>query len=186
MPATITTGRATLDDLMRHDGKAELIAGVVVPIMPTGVLPNIIAKRIVRRLDDYADAIGCGLATTDGGGFSVPMLSSGRQTFAPDAAFYTGPMPTNLMRCAPGPPDFAVEVRSANDYGRGADAEYAAKRDDYFEAGTLVVWDVDPIARTVRRYVAGNPQPTLFAAGDEADAEPALPGWRVAIDWLMG
>ena len=27
----------------------------------------------------------------------------------------------------------------------------AAKRADYFEAGTLVVWDVDPVAETVAR-----------------------------------
>jgi Uma2 family endonuclease len=186
VPATITTTRATLDDLMRHDGNAELIAGVLVPKMSTGFRPNIVAGRIFVRLAGYADSVGVGVVYTDGIGFAVPELSSGRESFSPDAAYYTGTLPANEMRFVPGPPDFAVEVRSENDYGRAADAEYAAKRADYFEAGTLVVWDVDPVAVVVHRYAAGNPQPTTLAAGDEADAEPALPGWRVAVDWIMG
>jgi hypothetical protein len=40
------------------------------------------------------------------------------------------------MRFIEGPPTFAVEVRCENDYGPSADDEYAAKRADYFEAGT--------------------------------------------------
>jgi hypothetical protein len=59
----------------------------------------------------------------------------------------------------------------------------AAKRADYFLAGTAVVWDVDPIARTIRKYRADSPhQSMLFTAGSEADAEPAVPGWRILID----
>ena len=36
---------ATIDDLYRIDGKAELIDGRIVPLMPTGRLPNRIAFR---------------------------------------------------------------------------------------------------------------------------------------------
>lgn len=89
------------------------------------------------------------------------------------------------MRFVPGPPDFAAEVRSEGDYGPTAEAEMAAKRADYFEAGTLVVWDVDPVARVVRRYRPGEAAPVVFGAGEQADAEPAVPGWRLAIDWLI-
>lgn len=60
---------------------------------------------------------------------------------------------------------------------------YAAKRDDYFTAGTLVVWDVDPLAETVTVYRWDNPsQPIVYRRGDIADAEPAVPGWRMAVD----
>ena len=55
------------------------------------------------------------------------------------------------MRFVAGPPTFAVEVRSENDYGPSAEREMAAKRADYFEAGTRVVWDVDPDRRDCRR-----------------------------------
>ena len=55
----------TLDDLMRHDGKAELINGKVVPIMPSGVLPIRVSKKILRSLDDYAERTGAGEAFGD-------------------------------------------------------------------------------------------------------------------------
>ena len=83
-------------------------------------------------------------------------------------------------------PDLAVEVRSENDYGPAAEAEMAAKRADYFQAGTLVVWDVDPEAETVAVYRADAPTtPTIFRRGEVADAEPAVPGWRMAVDEMF-
>ena len=90
------------------------------------------------------------------------------------------------MRFVEGAPDFAVEVRSENDYGRTAEAEMAAKRADYFAAGTKVVWDVDPVANEVRVYRAASPDaPTIYVRGQDAEAEPAVPGWKVSMDWLM-
>ncbi len=62
----------------------------------------------------------------------------------------------------------------------------AAKRVDYFLAGTLVVWDVDPMARCVWKYQASSPdQPARFHGGDQADAEPAVPGWRIGVDRMF-
>jgi Uma2 family endonuclease len=58
----------------------------------------------------------------------------------------------------------------------------AAKRDDYFQAGTRVVWDVCPRTREVRKYVLGDPTPTVFTMGTVADAEPAVPGWQITVD----
>jgi hypothetical protein len=63
----------------------------------------------------------------------------------------------------------------------------AAKRAYYFEAGTRVVWDVDPIAQLVRKYAPDAPdRPVVFASGQEADAEPAVRGWRIAVDRIFG
>jgi hypothetical protein len=73
------------------------------------------------------------------------------------------------------------------DYGPAAERAMAEKRADYYEAGTLVVWDVDPIARTIACYrAAAPPQPTIFRSGDTADAEPAVPGWRVSVHDVLG
>src|SRR5438128_9205037 len=137
--------RATLDDLYRTPGKAALIGGRIVHFMATGRKPNRVAGRIYRSLDDHARQTGRGEAYTDNIGFAVPELPSGRESFSPDAAYYLGPLPANRMRFIEGPPTFAVEVRSENDYGDAAEAEMAAKRADYFAAGTLVVWDGDPL-----------------------------------------
>lgn len=66
------------------------------------------------------------------------------------------------------------------------DADYAAKRADYFAAGTQVVWDVNPRTRTIAKFVSPSPDTaTIFHTGDMADAEPVLPGWRVAVDDLF-
>jgi Uma2 family endonuclease len=177
------TGRATLADLYRTEGKAELIGGRIVKLMPTGRRPNRVAFRIARSLDDYAQIRGVGEAYTDNMGFAIPMLPSGREAFSPDASYYDGAFPANEMRFIEGPPTFAVEVRSENDYGNAAEVEMAAKRADYFLAGTLVVWDVDPVADTVACYQAPAPTtPVLFRRGDLADAEPAVPGWRLDLN----
>ena len=86
-----------------------------------------------------------------------------------------------------GAPAFAAEVRSENDYGPAAESEIAAKIADYFAAGTSVVWDVDLLGDdVVRKYTADQPNnPTVFRRGDIADAEPAVPAWRLAVDKLL-
>ncbi len=173
---------ATLDDLHRAGGKAELIAGKVVPLMPTGHRPGRIGGRISRAIDDYATSTGSGLAFPGNVGFAVPVLASGRQSFSPDAAYYLGTAPADDMDFLPGPPALAVEVRSKGDYGPAAEAALAAKRADYFEAGTAVVWAVDPRDEVVRVYRATAPeQPETFGAGASADAEPVMPGWRLDL-----
>ena len=87
MSLTIAAPKATLADLARVRGKAELVAGTLVHIMPTGYRPNIVAGRIFRRLAEYADVAGRGTAFTDNAGFAVPPLPTGRESFSPDAAY---------------------------------------------------------------------------------------------------
>jgi len=185
--ASGTQTAATLDDLLRVEGKAELIAGRIVHQMPVGHRPNRVAGRIFRSLADHADQIGRGYAYTDSMGFAVPPLMSGRQSFSPDASFYDGPLPANPMRFIEGPPTFAVEVRSEGDYGPAADVEMARKRADYFEAGTQVVWDVDPVAETIAVYSSDEVNtPEVYRVGQEVGAEPVVRDWRVAVAWIFG
>ena len=184
--ASVATTRATLDDLYRIPEKAELIGGRIVTYMATGRKPNRVAGRIYRSLDDHADHTRGGEAYTDNMGYTVPVLPSGRESFSPDASFHRGPFPADVMRFIAGAPHFAAEVRSENDYGPAADAEMADKRTDYFRAGTEVVWDVDTKAECIHAYRASDPNHAItFCRGDIADAEPAVPGWRVAVDWIF-
>jgi Uma2 family endonuclease len=184
--SSITQRAATLDDLYCVDGKAELIAGRIVPLMATGRRPNRVAARVFRSLDDFAHATGKGEAYTDNMGFAVPPLSSGRESFSPDASYFLGPFPSNEMRFLSGPPVFAVEVRSESEYGDKAEAARAAKRADYFEAGTGVVWDVDPVNDRISKYTSDAPDhPTVFVRGQTADASPAVPNWTIAVDTIF-
>src|SRR6266852_45403 len=150
--SAIGQARATLDDLYRAPGKAELIGGRIKEYMATGHIPSRVAFRIARSLDDHATQIRKGVAYPDNMGFAIPELPSGRESFSPDASYYDGPLPENPMRFIEGPPTLAVEVRSENDYGVTAEESLAGKRAEYFASGTRVVWDVDPVDESIRVY----------------------------------
>ena len=157
--ASVQTPAATLDDLARVADKAELIDGRIPVLMPAGRKLGRVAGRIYRSLDDYATQSGRGEAFPDNVGFAVPRLSSRPRVVCPDASYHLGPLPADPMKFLEGPPSLAVEVRSENDYTPSAEAALAAKRADYLEAGTAIVWDVDPIAECIHILRAEKPDP---------------------------
>jgi Uma2 family endonuclease len=174
--------RATVEDLRHVPGKAELVGGKIVHMTPTGGLHGYASAEIVASLRDYARRIGRGYAIGDNVGFVVNLPN--RQSFSPDVAFHVGALTADFVD---GAPVFAVEIRSKSDYGPAAEARLAAKRADYFAAGTLVVWDVD-IEREgrVRVYRAADPpHPSEHRRSEIADAEPALLGWSMPVDDLF-
>ena len=178
--STLIGIRATLRDLMQTEGKTELIGGKIVRYPCVGVGPAMTASEIAFSLYRFVEATGIGQAATCVLGYAIPELPSGRESFQADASFTTGPEPENPMDFMPGPPSFAVEVRGFHEIGIEAEAAMAAKRADYFEAGTLVVWDVDTEAEVIRSDRTEAPaRPVLFLCGSIADAEPAVPRWRV-------
>ena len=176
--------RATIEDLYKVEGKAELVHGEIVHMPPTGDDPGYAGDEIFVSLREYARRIKTGRAFSDNKGFRVNLPH--RESFSPDAAYHTGPR--TGMRFLEGAPIFAVEVRSEHDYGPRAERAMREKRADYFACGTLVVWDVDLQSEDViRSYKASAPEnPVIFRRGEIADAEPAVPGWRMAVDELFG
>ena len=179
-----TKTRATLEDLYKVEGKAELVNGELVEMPPTGDDPGYAGDEIFVSLREYAKRMQSGRAFADNKGFRVNLPH--RASFSPDAAYHTGPR--TGMRCLEGAPIFAVEVRSEHDYGPAAERAMQEKRADYFACGTLVVWDVDLLSEDViKSYQASDPEhPVLFRRGGMADAEPAVPGWRMRVDDLFG
>src|SRR5205085_3673294 len=99
--------------------------------------------RIAMDLEGFSTRTKFGTAYADGVGYAVQGLPSGRESFSPDASLDDGPDDGEPMRFIPRSPLFSAEVRSECDYGAEAEKEMAAKREDYFQAGTKVVWDVD-------------------------------------------
>ena len=175
---------ATIEDLYRvpENGKAEIVDRELVLMPPTGDMPSRAGFEIavsLRRMKGKTP----GRAYPDNAGFLVALPN--RRSFSPDAAWYTGP--STGMKFLEGAPIFAAEVRSEDDHGRSAERAMAQKRADYFAAGTLVVWDVDLLSPDViKSYTAGDPEtPKIFRRGDIADAEPAVPGWTIAVDELF-
>lgn len=176
--------RVMIEDLYHVEGKAELVNGEIVAIPPAGDEPGAAGFEIAASLRAYARRIRRGRAYPDGTGFHVNLPH--REAFSPDAAYHV--RPRTGMRFLEGAPIFAVEVRSENDYGPAAERAMKEKRADYFACGTLVVWDVDVLSEEViKSYKASDPEhPAIFRRGDTADAEPAVPGWRMAVDELFG
>ena len=175
--------RATLEDLYNVEGKAELVDGEIVDMPPSGDEPGRASVEIVVRLYDYARRTGRGRVYGDGTGFHVNLPH--RESFSPDVAYHVGPR--SGMRFVEGSPVFAVEIRSEHDYGQAAEEKMQQKRTDYFACGTSVVWDVDLLsADVVKVYRASDPDnPSVYHRGEIAEAEPAVPGWRMPVDELF-
>lgn len=180
-----TTEHALVEELYRVEGKAEIIDGKIVHFPMTGQDPGYAADEIFVSLRLHVRRTRVGRATGDGLGFLVDLPH--RMSFAPDAAYYV--LPDAGMNFVNGAPDFAAEVRSENDYGPAAERAMAAKRADYFAAGTRAVWDVDLQNEelVVRLFLPGDAQrpAASFRRGDSAHAEPAVPGWSMPVDDLF-
>ena len=178
-----TKMEATVEDLYQIEGKAEIVDGEIVLMSPTGCEPGYAGDEIFVSLREHGKRTGSGLAVGDNKAFVVNLPH--RKSLSPDAAFYTGAK--RGMKFFQGAPIFAVEVRSANDYGPKAEQKMADKRADYFAAGTHIVWDVDLLSPdVVRSYHAGDPErPRIFRRGEMASAEPAVPGWSMPVDDLF-
>lgn len=176
--------RAAIEDLYKVEGKAELLHGEIVLMSPTGGKPGRASLEIAMSLRMHERQYGGGYAFPNNVAFAVKLPH--RESFSPDASWYVGAPPD--MRFPQGAPVFAVEVRSEFDYGPAAERDITAKRADYFACGTLVVWDVDLLSKdVVKVHRASTPDdPTIYRRGDIAEAEPAVPGWRMAVDDLFG
>jgi Uma2 family endonuclease len=164
-----TKTRASIEDLYKVEGKAELVNGEIVEVPLTGDDPGYVGDEILVSLREYAKRTKIGRAFADNKGFRVNVPH--RESFSTDAVYHTGPR--TGRRFLEGAPVFAVEVRSKEDYGPAAERAMAQKRADYCACGTLVVWDVDLLSPdVVKSYKASAPErPVIFQRGDIADAD---------------
>jgi Uma2 family endonuclease len=178
-----TKVEATIEDLYKVKGKAELVNGEIVEMSPTGHLPHYASLEILVSLRSYMKRTRKGYAIGHNVAFVVDLPH--RKSFCPDAAFFVGPNPG--MKFFKGAPVFAVEVRSENDYGPRAERQMAEKRADYFATGAQVVWDVDLLSEdVVRVYRASDPESaTIYRRSEIAEAEPAVPEWTMPVDDLF-
>lgn len=178
-----TDQQATIDDLYHVEGKAELVDGEIVRFPLFTDREARAAGAMMFSLHRFERNVPHGIAFGPNVGFLCDLPH--RKSFCPDAAFYMGPR--GGKKFLPQPPVFAVEVRSPDDYGSSAERRLAEKRADYFAAGTMVVWDVDLDGpEVIRVYRASDPEAaTVYGRGETAEAEPAVPGWTMAVDELF-
>lgn len=84
-------------------------------------------------------------------------------------------------RFAPLAPDLAVEVLSPSN----TMSEIHDKVLDYLDAGSLLVWVVDPQSRTVTVY-RSREEIRLIPTDGELDGAEVLPGFRCQVSELFG
>ena len=181
--ATQASNSELVAALLRIEGKGEIVDGEIVLMPQAGGLHGSASLNICVSLREYARRARFGRAYGDNVGFLVDLPR--RKSFSPDACLYVGPPPgPHLLQ---GAPLLAVEVRSLDDYGPVAERAMAAKRADYFAAGTQVVWDVEVVREGwIAVYRAGAvDSPKVYRRGETAEAEPALPGWTFPVDVLF-
>src|SRR5438309_1848835 len=94
-----TKAEATIEDLYKVPGKAELVNGEIVHMSPTGGFPGFAGDVITSRLLEYAVKTKLGFAVGDNKAFIVNLPH--RKSFSPDAAFHIGKMTARFYEGAP-------------------------------------------------------------------------------------
>ena len=135
----------TLEQFMKHDYQSyEYVKGELIPMSMPTMEHGGISSNIVTLLNTYVRQNQLGRVYTAETTFKIGL--SGRK---PDAAFVSqGRIPENIRQASPAPPDLAVEVVSPSD----AFYDVQEKAFEYLDAGTKMVWVVDPVSKTVIVY----------------------------------
>ena len=172
------TQPVTADELFHrpdHD-RYELVAGALRVCEPPGGTHGQVAARLCYRLTGFVEAERVGVVLVESGFILHRAPDTVR---GPDLSFVaTGRLPTAGVPASfvPLAPDLAVEIRSPDDRA-GAVAE---KVTNYLDAGTRLVWVIDPAGRRVTVYRADGSTAELTDS-DWLDGETVLPGFRCWI-----
>jgi Uma2 family endonuclease len=136
-----------------------------------------VSLRLDRALGRYVDEHALGAASAADSGFLLARAPDSVR--APDVWFIrrdripVGGPPDAFWT---GAPDLAVEVRSKNDRW----PDILEKVDEYFAAGTQLVWVIEPIRREVVVFRADMPAITLMST-DELDGQDVVPGFHLPV-----
>ncbi|MGH7419632.1 MAG: Uma2 family endonuclease [Candidatus Rokuibacteriota bacterium] len=169
----------TADELLRlsiPDKRVELVRGTLVVREPPGFRHGRVAMDLAARLADHVRTQGLGQVCAAETGFR---LSTAPDTVrAPDIAFVSRarlPDP-ELVGYAPLAPDLVVEVLSPTD----RPGEVLAKVADWLNAGSRLVWVVDPERRLARVYRQDGSEARLNTE-DDLSGEDVVPGFSVRL-----
>lgn len=171
---------AVIEVLCGIEEQAEIVGGQLVLLPAHGPDAGLAIVEILMHLATQHNGNGHALGSDVNYLVDLP----GRSSFCPDVSYFAGVFRDELIH---GAPLFAVEVRGEGEQGVAADMAAAAKRRDYFAAGTRVVWDVDvSAAEIIRAYHYNRPDAPLgYRRGDRASAGPVLPGWELPVDEIL-
>lgn len=158
----------------------ELIDGTLVE-KALGFRESLLTGRFFVMLDQFVAPRNLGLLTVPDG---MLRLFVGRVR-APDIAFIPwDALPDRRVPDEPIPavaPDLAVEILSESN----TPGEMRLKREDYFRAGTRLVWEVEPRRRTLTTYTRVDPADAVLTVTDTVRGDPVLAGFSLPLTDLF-
>jgi Uma2 family endonuclease len=168
----------TADDLLRlqpPDKHSELVRGLMVVREPPGFRHGDVAVNLTFVLTQFVRTHGLGRVLSETG---YVLFTDPDTVRGPDVSFVRhervpDPIPRGYARFAP---DLAVEVLSPDD----RPGEILEKVADYLNAGTQLVWIIDPDRRQAHVY-RGDGTISLINEGEMLGGEDVLPGFACRL-----
>lgn len=175
-PAPGTATEADLIELAeRHGILCELVDGVLVE-KPMGFYESRLAQIIGYLLECYLEHNSLGITASESG----PVRTTPKQVRMPDVSFVLSEHVTLEMvraqKILEHTPDLAVEVLSESNTKK----EMSRKLREYFEAGTRLVWYVDPEAETIQVFRSAEDCETIVGQQELTGGE-LLPNFAVKV-----
>lgn len=171
--------RMSAEELLRlnmPEARRELVRGELIVREPAGFRHGDVAARLLIAVGTFVESRSLGRVLTAETGFRL--RTNPDTVRAPDVAFVRRdrlpePPPRGYAAIAP---DLVIEVLSPDD----RPGEVLSKVGDWLEAGTTLVWVVDPDGRTARVYRADGGQ-DLLTDRDRLDGEVVLPEFQYEL-----
>ncbi len=180
----IATKLMTAEELfkMPHGNRRyELVKGELIEMSPAGGKHGVIAGRILIRLGAYVESKKLGVVCAAETGFILArdpdVVRGADASFVSNARIPKEGEPKGYWELAP---DLAVEVISPNDPA----SELQSKVVEYLNAGTRLVWVIDPESQTVTAY-RSLANVRVLTSKDTLDGADVLPEFSVTVSELF-
>ncbi len=158
----------------------ELVRGELVPVTPAGREHGALTAFLIAELTAFVRARNLGRVYNELG---FKLFTNPDTVRAPDVSFVSWDREAAFKGrrgFVPGAPDLAIEIVSEDNTA----AQLAAKATEYLEAGTRLVWVVDPESRQVTVHRPDQAVLTLSAT-QTLDGGDVLPGFTLLLTRLF-
>ena len=175
LPPETTT--MTMEEFLESDLEGyEYIKGELVPMPPTSVEHGDVSADLFWFLSSHVRESKLGRVYMSDTGFQV-----GERVLMPDIAFVVmDRLPSDRSKAFPVPPDLAVEVVSPTDTLH----RVVEKAFTYLDAGTQLVWVLEPRSKTVTVY-RSETDITLLTRNDTLTGEEVIKGFSCQVAELF-
>ena len=170
---------AELEGMSFPDERVELSEGELIRMPPAGFEHGYVIAGLTFALTQYTNEhhLGVVLGADVGYRLDEHTVRCPDISFVPESRIKAEGIPAGFF---PGAPDLAVEVFSPTD----SKSDLFKKIQEYFRAGTRLVWALFPAIKQVYVY-HGPKKVTILGAGDTLDGEDLLPGFSIAVEKIF-